>query len=401
MMKMREKYLKTLIRFQDTEFVKVISGVRRSGKSFLLLMFMNHLREIGIMEKNIVYLNFEHPDSSSLKSASALYDHLKSRVIGSERTYFLFDEIQEVEDWQKVVNGLRVAFNSDIYITGSNASLLSGELATYLSGRYVEIKVLPLSFGEYLEFKEYENEMKYPSYLNEFMENGGFPAVTLLSDPSMIDNVLQSLFDSILLKDVCLRGAIKDANLLFRVVKFLLDNVGNPVSSSSIAQSLSSSGRKTTNETIDRYLSLLEDAFVFYKTERYDIRGKERLKTLGKYYVVDLGLRNAILGKNRGNYGPQMENLVYLELKRRGFEVAVGKLNDTEIDFVCTSPQKTIYLQVAYQMPKDNPREIANLLNIPDNYEKILVVGRKEDSGTWEGVKILYVIDFLLDESLI
>jgi len=401
MLKMRDRYLNAFIKFKDTEYVKVVSGVRRAGKSFLMKLFMNHLKKTGVSETNIMYINFEHPDSDSLKTATALYDYLKSRVTTSGKVYFLFDEIQEVDGWQKVINGLRVAFDSDIYITGSNASLLSGELASYLSGRYVEIKVMPLSLIEYLEFKNYRNEMRYPTYFNEFMENGGFPGVSLLNDPSMVESVLQSLFDSILLKDVCLRGAIKDTSLLLRVVKFLLDNIGNQVSSSSIAHALSTSGRKVSNETVDRYLSLLEDAYVFYKAERFDIRGKERLKTLGKYYVVDLGLRNAVLGRNRGNYGSQMENTVYLELKRRGFEVSVGKLNETEIDFVCTSPQKIVYVQVAYQLPKDNPREIANLLNIPNNYEKVLVVGNPEDAGNIDGIKVLHIIDFLLDESLI
>jgi len=401
MLKMREKYLTTLIRYQDTEFVKVITGVRRSGKSFIMTLFKNHLSENGINEKNIIYINFEHPEVESIKTAPALSNYLKSKVPESGKTYFLFDEIQEVNDWQKVINGLRVAYDSDIYITGSNASLLSGELATYLSGRYVEIKVMPLSFQEFLEFKDYRNEMKYPTYYNEYMENGSFPAISLLNDKSMIENVLQSLFDSILLKDVCLRGGIKDTKLLLRVVKYLLDNIGNQVSSSSIANALSTFGRTTSHETIDKYLQLLEDAFVFYKAERYDIRGKERLKTLGKYYVVDLGLRNAVLGKNRGNFGPQMENIVYLELKRRGFEVSVGKWYETEIDFVCTTPQKTIYVQVTYQLPKNSLRETGNLLSIPNNYEKVLVVGSKEDSGMIEGIKVLYLVDFLMDESLI
>ena len=401
MLKMREKYLNTLISYQNSEFVKVITGVRRAGKSFLLRLFCKHLSESGIPERNIIYINFEHFDSESLKTAQALNEYLKTKVSGSEKTYFLFDEIQEVEEWQKVINGLRVAYDSDIYITGSNASLLSGELATYLSGRYVEIKVLPLSFQEFLEFRNYQNEMKYPTYLKEFMEDGAFPAVSFLNDRSMIENVLQSLFDSILLKDVCLRGGIKDTSLLLRVVKYLLDNIGNQVSSSSIANALSSFGRKTSHETIDRYLSLLEDAFVFYKAERYDIRGKERLKTLGKYYVVDLGLRNSVLGKNRGNFGSQMENIVFLELKRRGFEVSVGKWYETEIDFVCTKPQKTLYVQVTYQLPQDSLRETENLLSIPNNYDKVLVVGNKEDSGVIEGIKVIYLVDFLLDESLI
>ncbi len=396
MIEVREQYLKMLIEYKNTEFIKVITGVRRSGKSFLLKMFQDHLHQSGIDASHIIYINFEHTDTEEIKSYLSLNAYLKTLTQQEGKYYFLFDEIQEVDGWQKVVNGLRVAYDSDIYITGSNATMLSGELATYLSGRYVEIKVMPLSFKEFCDFKHYKDEMKYVSNFNEYMTIGSFPSVVLLDNPGLTDSVLQGIFDSILLKDVSLRGNIKDTGLLLRVVKFLLDNIGNPVSSSSIANTLSSGGRKTTSETVDKYLSLLEDAFIFYKAERFDIRGKERLKTLAKYYVVDLGLRNAILGKNRGNLGIQLENIVYLEFIRRGYEVSVGKWNDTEIDFVCTKTDKTIYAQVAYKILDSSKRETDNLLNIRDNFKKMLIVGNEMEAGVIDGIDVVPVVNFLL-----
>lgn len=395
MIRVREQYLNRLISFKDTEFVKVLTGVRRSGKSFILNMFRDYLISSGIEANHIVYINFEHPDTETIKNAPALQAHLKSLLGHSGKTYFLFDEIQEVEDWQKVINGLRVAYDSDIYLTGSNATMLSGELATLLSGRYVEIKVMPLSFIEFCEFKNYHDDSRAMRYYQQYMKIGSFPSVALLQTESLIDSVSSGIFDSIILKDVSLRGNIKDTALLLRVVHYLLDQIGHPVSASSIANTLSSSGRKTSNETIDKYMTLLEDAFIFYKADRYDIRGKERLKTLSKYYVVDLGLRNTVLGRNRGNYGAQLENIVFLELIRRGYEVTVGKLDEKEIDFVCRSTKETLYVQVAYELPQSSTRETDNLMNIPDNYRKVLITGNQMDTGTIDGIEVIHIIDFL------
>ena len=273
--------------------------------------------------------------------------------------------------------------------------MLSGELVTLLSGRYVEIRIMPLSFIEFCDFKNYQDDSRNLRYYQEYLEIGSFPSVALLQNESLIENVLEGIFDSIILKDVSLRGGIKDTDLLLRIVKYLMDQIGHPVSAGSIANTLSSSGRKTSNETVDKYLTLLEDAFIFYKANRYDIRGKERLKTLSKYYVVDLGLRNVVLGRNRGNFGSQLENIVFLELIRIGFEVSVGKLDDKEIDFICRNPHETLYVQVAYELPQNSKRETDNLLRIPDNYRKILITGNPMDSGFVEGIEILSVINFL------
>ncbi len=395
MIKIRQQYLKQLVESKDTEFIKVLTGVRRSGKSFILNMFRDYLISMGVEQSRIIYINFEHPDTDDIKNYKTLNKYLKSKAEESGKYYFLFDEIQEVENWQRVVNGLRVAYDSDIYITGSNATMLSGELATLLSGRYVEIKILPLSFTEFCDFKNYHDDSRYGRYYQEYFEIGSFPSVALLQNETLTESVLKGIFDSIILKDVCLRGGIKNTALLLRIVRYLLDQIGHPVSAGSIANTLSSGGRKTSNETVDKYLALLEDAFIFYKADRYDIRGKERLKTLGKYYVVDLGLRNVALGRNRGNVGSQLENVVYLELIRRGFEVSVGKLDDKEIDFICRSPRETLYVQVAYELPQNSKRETDNLLRIPDNYRKILITGNPMDSGVIEGIEIISVIDFL------
>jgi hypothetical protein len=298
-----------------------------------------------------------------------------------------------------VINGLRVAFDCDLYITGSNAKMLSGELATYLSGRYVEIPVLPLSFQEFIRFKHSDASVSTEELFRSYLETGSFPSVALLENSELTDTVLQGIFDSILLKDVSLRGNIKDTSLLLRIVAFLFDAAGSPVSSNSIAHSLTSAGRKTSNETVEKYLELLTDAFIFYQSKRFDIRGKEQLKTLSKYYPVDPGLRNCITGRNRSNWGQQIENVVYLELIRRGYQVSTGKMNDQEIDFVCTRQNQTLYVQVAWELPRKSDRETGNLLRIPDNHEQILITGSKMDSGTIDGIRCIYIIDFLLDDS--
>lgn len=396
MIKARPLYLNRLIEYQGTEFIKVLTGVRRCGKSYVLTMFHEHLLEAGIDPKQILYINFEHPDSESLKTAPALNDYIKSYVANNNKNYFLFDEIQEVDSWERVINGLRVAYDSDIYITGSNAKILSGELATLLSGRYVEIKIMPLSFVEFCDFKSYHDGNKLMQYYQKYMEIGSLPPIVLLTNENLIDDVASSIFDSIILKDVSIRGDIKDIALLQRVIRYLLDQIGNTVSPASIANTLSVSGRKTTGETVDKYLSLLEDAYILYKADRYDIRGKERLKTLNKYYVVDLGLRNAILGRNRGNHGAQLENIVFLELIRRGYDVAIGKLGDKEIDFVCRNVKETLYVQVTHQLPDNSKRETDNLLHIPDAYRKIIVSGNPMDAGIVDGIEIIPVTEFLL-----
>lgn len=390
----RDYYINKLISYKDTEFIKVITGVRRCGKSFILQLFQEHLRLQGLGD-NILYLNFEHPDTMKLLDSASLYEYIKEHVKLKNKIYFLFDEVQEVNGWQKLINGLRVAYDCDIYITGSNANLLSGELATYLSGRYVEIQVFPLSFTELLKANSIMEQLEKQSMFDKYLKFGGFPSVALLEEDILKQDVLKGIYNSIILKDVSMRGDIANIDMLMKIALYLMDNIGNPVSSNKIANFLTSNGTKTKSDTVDKYLKLLEDAFVFYKAVRYDIRGKERLKTLGKYYAVDTGLRNSVLGRLNTDMGSQIENIVYLKLRQLGYEVFVGKYDEYEIDFVCFKNDKTIYVQVVYELPKDSDRETRNLLMIRDNYERVIVTMNYFDVGNIDGINIIHLYDFL------
>lgn len=387
----RDIYFQKIIKYLDTEFIKVITGVRRSGKSYLLLMLKKYLEE---NDKQVLYLNFEHPDTFSLYDLESLYKHIKENVDKSKKIYFIFDEIGEVSEWQKLVNGLRVAYDADIYITSSNATLLSGELATYLSGRYVEITLYPLSFKEYIKFNE--NKEKVDNLLKSYLEFGGFPSVALIADPQMKKDILKGIYNSIILKDVSLRGNVENIDVLLKLALYLLDNIGNTISSSKIADYFKTQNQNVKADTINKYLLLLENAFIFYKVSRYDLRGKERLKTLGKYYVVDLGLKNVVLGRANTNLGYMVENIVYLKLLQSGHQVFVGKYDNTEIDFVCFKDGKTKYIQVALSMPENSKRETDNLLKIRDNYERLIVTYDYKDVGVIEGIEIVHLKDFLL-----
>jgi len=392
----REHYIEKLTPTIDTEFVKIITGVRRSGKSFLLMMIKEMLISRGVKESQIFHLNFEHPDHYHLQNSEALYNHLKEQVHSQEKVYFLFDEIQEVLDWQKLINGLRVAFNSDIYLTGSNASLLSGEMATYLTGRYIEIKVLPLSFEEYLIFKSYDKHQS-ERYFRDYLEHGGFPSVVLQSDVQLKKDVLSGIYNSILFRDVAGRATVKEPELLERIAIFLLDNVGQLISTNKIANTIRSTGRKVSNNTIENYLSLLENSFLFYKVRRYDIRGKEYLSNQAKYYVVDLGFILSQVKKINSNRGSRIENLVFLELIRRGYDVFVGKYEAKEIDFVAMKHDETLYIQVTEHIPEASNRETDNLLHLPTGHKKLLITNNWSDVGYYEGIPIVHVNDFLLE----
>lgn len=388
-MQIRQYYLDKLITYIDTEFVKLITGVRRSGKSFLLKMLEEHLIDEN---KKTFYLNFEHPDTFGIQTADKLYDFIKTQVNEDEKVYFLFDEIAEVNHWQKLINGLRIAFNCDIYVTGSNANMLSGELATYLSGRYVEIKVYPLSLEE---IKKFTKEESTDQYVQEYIKYGGFPSVVLNKDEHMKSDILKGIYNSILLKDVSIRGNITQIDVLMKLSLYLLDNIGKPVSSTKISNYFKSMNQVVKPETINKYLHLLENAFIFYKATRYDIRGKEHLKTLGKYYVVDLGLKNIMLGRMNSNLGSMIENIVYLKLIQEGWNVFVGKYDDLEIDFVCFKDAYTKYVQVTLSMPVNSSRETDNLLVVKDNYERIIVTYDYKDVGIVDGIKIIHLTTFL------
>lgn len=394
----RPIYLNQLIQFKDSDFIKVITGVRRSGKSVLLMLFKEYLLEEGVSEDHIIYMNFESFDYQTIKTEEKFRKKLTGMLSkDNKKIYLLFDEIQVVEGWQRVINGIRVSYDSDIIITGSNANMLSGELATLLSGRYIEIPIYPLSFQEFLSVKGIDvNSRKIDSAYDEYEKYGGFPSV-VISEEAIKDTILSGIFDTIVLNDVALRAGIKDPTALKSIISFLSDNVGQLVNSSKIVNTLKSEGVETTAHTVNRYLNLLENGYLFYRVKQYDIRGREYLRTNGKYFIVDSGLRRNAVGRKDGNYSNRLENIVFIELKRRGYTIDIGRLDNKEIDFVARKLDETLYIQVTYELP-NNTHETDNLLNIKDNYKKIVITGRYHDIEQINGIPIIYIVDWLMAE---
>ena len=394
----RPFYLNQLIQFKDSDFIKVITGVRRSGKSVLLMLYREYLLKENISEDHIIYMNFESYDYQTTTTEEKFREKLNTLLPNdNKKIYLLFDEIQVVEGWQRVVNGIRVSFDSDIIITGSNAKMLSGELATLLSGRYIEIPIYPLSFSEYLRVKGVDKESrKVDAAYFEYEKFGGFPSV-VIAEETIKDTILSGIFDSIVLNDVAFRAGVKDSIVLKAIISFLSDNVGQLVNASKIVNTLKSEGVESTVHTVNRYLDLLENGFLFYRAKQYDIRGREYLRTNGKYFIVDSGLRRNAVGRKDGNYSNRLENIVFIELMRRGYTVDVGRLDSKEIDFIARKLDETLYVQVAYEIP-DNTHETDNLLNIKDNYKKMVVTGRYHDVEQIDGIPIVYIADWLLAE---
>ena len=396
---LRKTYLKKLIDTKDTEFIKVITGVRRSGKSTLLLMFKDYLINNGIKTDNIIYINFESAIYDDIKNYKDLYNYI-SKKIKSDKVYILLDEVQNVESWEKAINSFKVDFDVDIYITGSNAYLLSSELSTLLSGRYIEIKMYPLSFKEYLLFNNYDNS-NIEDKFNEYLKYGGLPAITLIKkNNELVLSYLNDIYNTIVKKDIIDRNNIKDTALLENIIKYLANNIGSPISSSKISDYLNSNKivNKSNHQTIDNYLSMLEKSFIMYKADRTDIKSKALLKTLGKYYISDTGIRNIILGFRNINEGHLLENVVYLELLRRGFKVSIGKTTDYEVDFVAENPNTIKYYQVTRTLvdEKVKTRELRSLENIDDNYEKTILTMDKTINNDYNGIKVINIIDWLL-----
>lgn len=397
----REDYLNKMISLKDTEFIKVITGVRRSGKSTLMLMFREYLLNSGVNEKNIIHINFESAKYDDIKNYKDLYKFVKDNI-KNEKIYLLLDEVQNVELWEKAINSFKVDFDIDIYITGSNAYLLSSELSTLLSGRYIEIKMYPLSFKEYLIFNNYNTDNIYEKF-NEYLKYGGLPAITLIKDNSeLVLSYLNDIYNTIVKKDIIDRNNIKDVALLENIIKYLANNIGSPISSTKISDYLNSNKimEKSNHQTIDNYLSMLEKSFIMYKADRTDIKNKSLLKTLGKYYISDTGLRNIILGFRNIDEGHLLENVVYLELLRRGYRVNIGKTNDFEVDFVAENPNEIKYYQVARSIADENVRnrELRSLESIGDNYEKVILTMDKTINNDFNGIKIINIIDFLLED---
>lgn len=396
----REKYLKQMIDSKDTEFIKVITGIRRSGKSTLLLMFKDYLLKNGVKKENIIHINFESALYDNIKNYKDLYQHIKEKI-KNDKMYLLLDEVQNVESWEKAINSFKVDFNIDIYITGSNAYLLSSELSTLLSGRYIEIKMYPLSFKEFLTFNKYDDNNLEDKF-NEYLKFGGLPAITLIKDNNeLILSYLNDIYNTIVKKDIIDRNNIKDTALLENIIKYLFNNVGSPISSNKISDYLNSNKivQKANHQTIDNYLNMLEKSYIIYKADRTDVKSKALLKTLGKYYVSDTGLRNIILGFRNINEGHLLENVVYLELLRRGYKVNIGKTSDYEVDFVAENPHTIKYYQVTQTLSDEQVknRELRSLESISDNYEKIILSMDKSINNDFNGIKVKNIINWLLE----
>ncbi len=433
-LKKRNQYLKKLIGFQDTELVKVITGIRRCGKSSLLKLMIQHLKESGIQPEQIVEMNFESHDFRNMTS-DEVYHYVKERVIPDKRMYLFFDELQRISAWENAVNAFRVDFNCDIYVTGSNAYLLSSEYSTYLSGRCVEIKMLPLSFQEFLYFHDFEvretssvlggirrqvfdkNGERYDlrEMFDIYMRFGGMPGIADIGlDQEKALLLLDGIYSTVVVRDILEREKrrgqrqITDSLLLRKIVLFLADNIGNSVSISSIGNTLTNEGlledgkRKgaPSTHTVQTYIGALLESYFFYEIKRFDIKGKEYLRTLGKYYIVDIGLRNYLLGFRNRDSGHAIENVVYFELLRRGYDVAIGKVGTSEVDFIAAAADDKKYIQVTESMQSEDvrKRELAPLQNIRDNYEKIVLSLEPGLDSSYDGIKSLNLIDWLLAE---
>ncbi len=403
----RTEYLNKLIEWKDEQVIKVVTGIRRSGKSTLLELYADYLRQNGVTDEQIIFINFEDLENEYLLDYKVLYKHITDRLCKDKYTYIFLDEIQKVEDFEKAVDSLYIKKNTDIYITGSNAYLLSGELATLISGRYVEISMLPFSFKEYLE---YHPTGDTEAALAAYMSDGGFPYVSVMErSKSKTDMYLEGIYNTIIVKDIEDRQKkresdpnkrkITDIVLLKSIAKFLANSVGNPISFKSIADYITSTGRKISQSTVSDYVEALCEAFIFYPALRFDIYGKELMKTNQKYYIVDLGLRRHLIAKKSYDLGFSLENIVYLELLRRGYEVNIGKVGDTEVDFVAKKDDRYYYFQVTDDMTAEATfnREISPLKNIADNYPKTILTHDKLTLGNYNGIEVINVIDWLLE----
>ena len=395
----RKEYLTKLIRFRDKQLIKVVTGVRRCGKSTLLEIFQDYLRRNGVAENQIVAINLEDFDFFPLREPEALHSYIKQRLAPDRMTYVFVDEIQHCKDFPSVIDSLYIRPNVDIYLTGSNAYMLSGEIATLLSGRYVEINMLPLSFKEYVAAVKGEQNLQQ-SYRG-YLQGSSFPyALELREDAGALRDYLEGVYTTIVVKDIAARKKISDTMLLESVTRFLFDSVGSSVSTKKIADSLTSAGRKTDVKTVERYLDGLMESYIVYQAKRYNIRGKQHLKTLEKYYAVDIGLRYVLLGSAGSDVGHILENVIYLELIRRNYEVYVGKMDESEVDFVARNEMGLCYIQVAASVRDVDTlqRELAPLRKIADHYPKLLLTLDEDPDGDYEGIRRVNALEWLLSK---
>lgn len=393
----REEYLNKLIALKDKKIIKVVTGVRRCGKSKLLEMYRKWLLEQGVEEERIVSINFEDLDFEDLTDYKKLHTYLKEHLVKDNMTYIFLDEIQNVEQFPKVVDSLYIKDNVDIYITGSNAHMLSSEIATLLSGRYIQIEMLPLSFKEYMISTGSMNDrgIKYVDYL----QNSSFPYTLELEGQSdEIRSYLEGLYNTIVVKDIINHSKISEPMMLKSILKFIFDNIGNPLSSKKIADTMTSSGRRIDTRTVEKYLNALTESYIIYQAKRYNIKGKQYLKKLEKYYVVDIGLRLMLFGSKQIDAGQILENIVYLELLRRGYDVYVGKVDEFEVDFVAQNGKGTTYFQVALSVrdEKTLERELRSLRAIKDHYPKILLTMDDDPEVHYDGIRRINARDWLL-----
>ncbi|MDE7211669.1 MAG: ATP-binding protein [Lachnospiraceae bacterium] len=401
----RKEYLEKLLSWKDEQVIKVVTGIRRCGKSTLLLQYQQYLLQNGVLPEQIVLINFEELEYEHLLNYKALYQYIKERLCPDKTNYIFLDEIQKVDAFEKAVDSLYVKNNTDIYITGSNSYMLSGDLATLLTGRYVEISMLPLSFREYLELTQLPAERAFA----EYMRTGGFPYVAVMDrTQDKVDSYLEGIYNTVIVRDIedrqsrkeihSYKRKISDITLLKTIARFLASVVGSPVSIRSVANYLVSSGRKVSTNTVSDYMEALQESFIFYPAERFDIAGKQLLKSNQKWYMVDLGLRNHILPKKQYDLGFSLENIVFFELLRRGYQVTIGKYGNTEVDFVAQKSGILTYFQVTADMTAQETfqREMRPLQEIRDNYEKIILTLDCLSAGNYEGIKVIHVLDWLL-----
>lgn len=401
----REMYMRQIRPFIGTDLIKVMTGMRRSGKSMMLELIKSELLHQGISKSQLISYNFEDLNSTHLQDAQALHDHIIQQATRiNQKVYIFLDEIQEVNHWEKCINSLRVNLDCDIYITGSNAKLLSGELSTYLAGRYLEIVIYPFSFAEFSElYQTYDANLNNTQLFQQYLTTGGMPYLAQLQfNPEASKLYLHDLFNSVQLKDIILRNNIRDIDLLEKIIKYLIANIGTTFSATSIVKFLKNEQRKTSTETVLNYIKYAQDSFLLYSVKRQDLQGKQLLSTNEKYYIADHGIRQSIYGNNLRDINLTLENIVYMELRRRGYEVTVGKIGSQEIDFVCTKQDQKIYIQVAYLLATEETvrREFDAYQSVKDNYPKF-VLSLDEIDFSQNGIHHYNIRDFLLKEKWI
>lgn len=392
----REQYVNKLISLKDKKIIKVLTGIRRAGKSTILQEFKEYLLKNGVDKKNIIFINLDDKNNKNLLNSDTLHNYILSNIDLNKKNYIFLDEVQNVLEFEKCINSLFLRENLDIYITGSNSYMLSGELATYLTGRYIQIHILPLSFKEYLSYYGTSDELKK---YNDYITYGGFPYLINLDNNKDKIEYLDSIYNTVIMKDVINRKKVNDPMMLESICRFLFDNIGSSVSTKKISDTLASNGRKNSVHTVEEYLNALLESYILYKVNRFDIKGKELLKTQGKYYLSDIGLRTYLLGKSFGkDLGHIFENIIFLELKRRGYKIYIGKDNDNEIDFVCETDEELIYIQVALTVRDEDTlkRELKPLESLKDHYKKYIIT-LDYDTNNYNGIKQISAMDFLLD----